>query len=279
MTCYQTQTYLSAGHQLSHQLLLRAGHQLSLQLLLRPCSCSYQQVARPQTCYRLRSQTCAATSYLQRTCQVPVTCPALVLLQPVTSLHQQPRQVVVGACAPPCMPLGPAGAVAVPRVNEQRRCPPLRLYRAAGGPASRRQRSSGRRLLPPTRRTGRTTALSGSQRTRRRGTDERGCAARRRPPVPPRPHRGAVPATGNQVEGKVVLNDNSPPANARLLFVSAEKQGPQETVTADNNGRFNVTLASGDWLVYLTGTDGKPVFHSKIDISSKDTRLSSWSTR
>src|SRR5262245_21950821 len=31
-----------------------------------PCTCSYQQVAQPVTCYRLRSQCCPVTSYLQR---------------------------------------------------------------------------------------------------------------------------------------------------------------------------------------------------------------------
>jgi hypothetical protein len=96
------------------------------------------------------------------------------------------------------------------------------------------------------------------------------------PPAPPPAVRldriVAIPATGNQVEGKVVLNDNSPRANARLLFVSVEKKGPQEAATADSNGRFNITLASGNWLVYLTGADGKPVFHSKIEVNSSDTR-------
>ena len=75
-----------------------------------------------------------------------------------------------------------------------------------------------------------------------------------------------------QLEGQVVRNDNSPRAGARLMFVSAAQAGGQKVVTADQAGQFRVTLASGGWLVYVPGTDDRPVFYSKIDIGDNETR-------
>ncbi len=88
-----------------------------------------------------------------------------------------------------------------------------------------------------------------------------------------------LPPSAKPVQGKVVLRDNTPRAGARVVFVNAEKTLPQEAVTADGQGRFNVRLTSGNWLVYLTSADGKQVFHSKIDVREADARsvvLVSW---
>jgi hypothetical protein len=43
-------------------------------------------------------------------------------------------------------------------------------------------------------------------------------------------------------------------------------------VTANAAGQFRVTLASGGWLVYMVGANGKPVFHSKIDLQDNENR-------
>jgi hypothetical protein len=69
-----------------------------------------------------------------------------------------------------------------------------------------------------------------------------------------------------------VGSNRAPLPGARLLFVSADRQGEREAVTADRSGEFRVTLASGGWLVYVEGADGKPVFHSKIDVQENQNR-------
>jgi hypothetical protein len=43
-------------------------------------------------------------------------------------------------------------------------------------------------------------------------------------------------------------------------------------VTPDPTGRFQVTLASGGYHVYLTGSDGRETFHSKVVLRDNETR-------
>src|SRR5262249_14888292 len=77
---------------------------------------------------------------------------------------------------------------------------------------------------------------------------------------------------GPSVEGQVVRHDRNPHAGAQLLFVSAERQGAQQTVTTDEAGRVHVNLTSGGWLVYVRGTDGTPVFRSRINVGAEETK-------
>jgi hypothetical protein len=55
------------------------------------------------------------------------------------------------------------------------------------------------------------------------------------------------------------------------MFVSADRQVPRPLVTADNQGRFEASLASGSWLVYVEGSDGRPVFQRKIHVRDNET--------
>jgi hypothetical protein len=81
----------------------------------------------------------------------------------------------------------------------------------------------------------------------------------------------AVPSP--TLKGQVVrLDGSAPQGGARLMFVSTVQQGPRQSVTADAAGQFRVTLASGGWFVYVDGADGKPVFHSKIELRDNETR-------
>jgi hypothetical protein len=73
--------------------------------------------------------------------------------------------------------------------------------------------------------------------------------------------------TDARIEGQVVRQNRAPQPGARVMFVSAQRQAPNATVTANGSGRFQVSLASGSWLVYVTGSDGRPVFHSRLDVS------------
>jgi hypothetical protein len=72
-----------------------------------------------------------------------------------------------------------------------------------------------------------------------------------------------------RVEGQVVRGDRSPRPGARVVFVSAQRQAPNQSVTAGATGRFQVTLASGSWLVYVQGADGQQAFHSRLEVDGR----------
>jgi hypothetical protein len=75
------------------------------------------------------------------------------------------------------------------------------------------------------------------------------------------------------VEGYVVkATDRTPLSGAKLLFVSADRQGAQQALTADGEGRFRTTLASGPWLVYVQDGEGRPIFHEKMDLRDGEPR-------
>jgi hypothetical protein len=81
-----------------------------------------------------------------------------------------------------------------------------------------------------------------------------------------------VLGSGPSVQGQVVRQDRVPDAGAQLLFINAERQGSQQSVTADERGQFRVSLASGGWLVYVRSADGTPVFKSRIDVRDEETK-------
>jgi hypothetical protein len=91
---------------------------------------------------------------------------------------------------------------------------------------------------------------------------------------PPRVRLDRIAALpGHNLEGQVVLGSGQvPQPGARLLFVSADAAGRQQSVTADSQGRFRATLDSGNWLVYVRNLDGAPVFQEKVGVSEKGTR-------
>jgi hypothetical protein len=51
-----------------------------------------------------------------------------------------------------------------------------------------------------------------------------------------------------------------------VLFVSADRSGERQAVTADREGQFRANLASGGWLVYLHDDSGRPVFSRRVDV-------------
>jgi hypothetical protein len=253
-----------------------------------PCTGCSHQVACPTTCYRLRSQCCPVQSWAQRCCQVPVTTyQQSFYYEPVTTCCTPPAPTCCPtAYNPPCPPAAsaavpqgtysapPSGASSIapytpPAVTEQNASPGVREYPDAsktpsGSPLYDRYYPAPQTpTMPP--------ASGAALRP----------AAPRLPVVPPAPVPVAPPAVklerivagpAAQLQGQVVSNDNAPRAGARVMFVSAARQGPQSTVTADTAGKFRVTLASGGWLVYVKGVDDKPVFYSKIDVRDNENR-------
>lgn len=233
-----------------------------------PCSCSYQQVATPVTSYRLRSQCCPVTSYLQR-----------CALQPVTSYQQMTYYEPQTTCCTPSCPAPCAPAAAVPQpvpvappvnggnpppmVNEQRQP----LVPAPGAPNI----SESREPIPANpEKYNRNQALP-------YGQPQFGSPV---PVVPGEPARKPVVRTDRiaslsdpVLRGQVLAGNQQPLAGAKLLLISADPQRIQKYATADRSGQFEVALASGGWLVYTHGPDGKPVFQQKIDVREKETHL------
>ena len=78
-----------------------------------PCTCGYQQVATPVTCYQLREKCCPVQSWVQRCVQVPVTTSQKVCYwQPQTTCCQTTQGAPIYGDAPP-----PGGMQPPPQVN------------------------------------------------------------------------------------------------------------------------------------------------------------------
>ena len=240
-----------------------------------PCTCSYQQVATPVTSYRLRSQCNAVTSYLQRCQMVPVTSYQLKsYYEPVTTCCTPPP--------PPCCPTGAPAVAAVPAVPVQPAVP------AAPGPAP--GVGEQQQQVVPSQKPGvgeQTMPQAGAGLRRYQETQPPPIAGTpggyRQPqlrspvpaiPAPPRVRLERIAALpGHNLEGQVVNGSGrAPQAGARLLFVSADKAGRQQSVTADSQGRFRATLGSGSWLVYVRNSDGALVFQEKVGVNDNVTR-------
>ncbi len=217
-----------------------------------PCTCRYRQVATPVTSYRLRSRCNAVTSYLQR-CQ----------LVPVTSYRQRTYYQAITECCDPCstrrapsVQQGPVTTepppVTKPRVEEGNgQTPRIKEESSNNGGASR---------FPPVR---------------------RGEPAYR--PIPRRADLKldrTVSLADYNVEGTVTDRERYPQGRARLLFVSADRQGVQRSITADENGKFQAQLASGRWLIYVRDSrTGRPIYQTRLDVEDRGFRRVSLTSR
>jgi hypothetical protein len=229
-----------------------------------PCTCSYKQVAQPVTSYRLRSQCCPVTSYLQRCALQPCTSYRQVsYYEPVTTCCQTSCSTTVGA--PVTTP--PPGAT----INQQpgatiTQPPPSSTEgQGNGGPPTNSESQ-----LPNT---GRLRPMPPAEGNSYRQPQLKSPVAS---PAPSQPGPNVrleriVSLPSPNLSGQVVGN-GKPQAGAKVLLVSADKSRTQQTVTADRKGNFEVTLASGSWLVYVHGADGKPVFQDRVDVRDDSPR-------
>ena len=232
-----------------------------------PCTCQYQQVACPQTCYRLRSQCCPVTSYLQRCCYQPVTSyQQAFYYEPVTTCCQTTVGAPVTTLPPGAAVTPGPGVTAPPQVTT----PPQ-----VSDPTNTQTSESKRFDVNP-------NAAPGVKMPK--AFDESSRQPKLRSPLPlpaapqtPEPpkarpdHIASAPA-GASVEGQIVKADNRPHAGAKLLFVSADRQGARQSVTADGEGRFKATLEAGGWLVYVQDDNGRPVFQQTMNVRGEEPR-------
>jgi hypothetical protein len=278
VTCYETRKYYECVTSYRTSYYWEPVTSYRYSCYFDPCTCRYQQVACPTTCYKLRTQCCPVQNWVERCCQVPVVrYQQCSYWEPVTTCYQPPpcppataynggvAPVTPGVSengygAPPVTPGTLQPGFAKPGVGEQRYTPvpDVKDYRGSYSPLYDRTYPVPDSTLPG----GGTFRQPRLQGPARPGSPE--------PPVA-HPERVASAPSG-RVEGMVVRGGNLPQPGARVLFVSMSRQGPQESVTADAAGQFRVALASGGWLVYLQGADGKPVFHSKMDVRDNETR-------
>jgi hypothetical protein len=248
VTTYQTRTVLQPVTTYRTSFYWEPVTSFRVSYYRDPCTGCCKQVACPTTCYRLRSQCCPVTTYLQRCCVTPVTTyQQAFYYEPVTSCCQT-------SCASPCPPSCPPACNGTPAVSDRPAQPGVRSYEN-GGPGVQQYQD---RQMPPAGQSSRRQLNPQAPNTPR-------IAAPASPAPPTVKLERIVAIPDHNVQGQVVRNDKVQP-NAKVLFVSADRQGDQRTLTTDAAGKFQATLASGAWLVYIHGNDGKPVFHSKINV-------------
>jgi hypothetical protein len=266
VTCYQTKTYYEPVTTYKTSYYYEPVTSYSYSCYFDPCSCSYQQVAVPNTCYQLRSQTCAVQSWVQRCCSVPVTTyQRSCCWEPQTCCSPPPCAMPCATTAPPAASYYPTQPTQPPPVATDTQVP-------RRPPVATDNQNGGNGTSEYDRRYGPDNVMPG---TSYRQVPVNPQTVQPRKPAPPPPQIkldriASTPAT--RLEGQVVRRDNAPRGNVQLRFVSGDRRGPQYPVAANSAGRFRVTLTSGSWLVYMSSSDGRLVYHSKIDVKGDGTR-------
>lgn len=73
------------------------------------------------------------------------------------------------------------------------------------------------------------------------------------------------------VRGEVVRPDQATPlAGAKLVLVSGSDKGVREYATADEFGRFDLTVPSGTWHLYVGDGSGRASFHKTLKLEQAE---------
>jgi hypothetical protein len=211
-----------------------------------PCTGCCQTVATPCTSYYLRSKCNAVCSYVQRCRMVPCT-------EMRKSFYLEPVVTYSDPCCNPCPPGGAGVAESVPS-----RLPPAAGIQEGPNGGVRPGAGVDESSEPP--------------RIPRTNIDMGRPKATPTPVKPIRADRFASRTNEGRLRGQVVYDDRiTPRANATLRFVGEKDE--EVTAKADLTGRFAVELPTGEWMLYVPGKDGKPVFHSQLVVRESDNRL------
>jgi hypothetical protein len=283
VTTYQTRTYYEPVTTYRTSYYYEPVTSYRYSSYYDPSTCCYQQVACPQTCYRLRSQCCPVQSWVQRCCSVPVTAyQQAFYYEPVTTCAPPPPcpcpTAPVAAAAPPPPDCAATAAPAAPPpgygqqpsygqqpgVTEPSRIPPA--PGVTDYPPQNGAQTPYNRYYPPTYNDTMPPASGSSlQQWAPRSTTPQPKTNAPAPLPSVKLDRIAAGPAG-EVRGQVVRDDKTPVPGAHVLFVCADRHEPRQTVATDAAGQFKLSLTWGDWLVYVQGADGKPVFHRKIEV-------------
>jgi len=265
-TTYETRSYYEAVTTMQTSYYYEPVTSYRYSCYYDPCTCSYKQVATPVVTQELRSRCCPVQTWVQRCAQVPVTVmKKSCYLEPQTTCCTTTTGALIpvnGAAAAPAPAMPPAvhGAGTAPSappnviVNPPAQTPAPPVIKESTAPSgpnvgnmSYHQQSQWQ--APATFKQQSNPAV---------------------PPAPPVKLDRIVYGPESFVEGQIVRTDNTPRPNASVLFVSADN-GKRETVTANNTGRFQVNLASGNWLVYVQGHDGVAQYYSRLSVAQNQT--------
>jgi len=207
-----------------------------------PCTGCCQNVATPYTSYKLRSQCNAVQSYVQRCQMVPYTAYR-------QSCYMEPVVCNVAPSCPTCpsAPSCPNGNCGTP------------------GPGVSEAPNVPKSPQPAVEENGKNLPPQNLPNTRNRvapGVDN-GLRTDR-----------ITNNTNGQLRGTVVSDDRfTPKGGSRIYFANASTPETKLSAQADPTGRFAVNLPAGDWNLYLTDAQGKPVYHSQISMKASDQRL------
>jgi hypothetical protein len=247
-----------------------------------PCTCRYQQIAQPVTSYRLRSQCCPVTSYLQRCALKPVTTyQQMTYYEPVTTCCT--TTVGPPVAAPPAggavVPAPPAGGAVVPAPSGGAVPPPGVIDSSTPPPPTSPPPAvtDPQQQLPANRDSWRYPSPTPPARMPNASDSGyfRQPQLRAPQPMPPAPPTPPLPRArldriaslpNHNMEGEVLDTGRAPQVGARVLFVSADRKAPRQTVTTDGSGQFRLTLASGAWFVYVEDASGTPVYKRKVEV-------------
>jgi hypothetical protein len=253
-----------------------------------PCTCGYQQVAQPVTSYRLRSRCCPVTSYLQRCCLQPVTSyQQAFYYEPQTTCCQTtigapvaaPGGVAVPYSPPPVVSSQPSVAppavssqpsVAPPAVNSQPYGPPPAVNSTEAPPSGQNMKYNSQFSNPVPRMPFAPDSSSSRQPQLQAPISTQPVAPARTPQ--PRFDR-ITSAPHPNMAGQVIRADRLPQSRAQVLFVSADRKGGRQAITADDRGRFQTTLTSGTWLIYIQNDSGQLMYQQKVQVGEDQSPL------
>jgi hypothetical protein len=215
-----------------------------------PCTGCPQKVCTPVQSCRLRSQCNSVTSYVERCCMVPVTT-----LRQVT--FQQP---VVSFYTPPCPQPQPC-------------CPPSgssssQILPHTGGPGVTELRDTVPSIMPG----GGSDKIPYPEMPYPTSPTNPGSYPKPGANTKLRPEKTVSRSSVVTVRGEVTQPDQlTPRANARLLFMNADKPEQKEYVNANAYGEFDVRLPAGTWYLYLGNNEGRAIYHKQLSIGDRDT--------
>jgi hypothetical protein len=234
----------------------------------------------PVTSYLQRCCMQPVTTYQQVTYYVPqTTCCTTTIGAPIAAPSCAPSVAPAApppSAAPPAYQGGPAaappmvqGGPAAPQPSVQG-APMVPAPGAYGAPNSAPPAVSGQSNVPPPAVQGgseplppaQAGATSNNYRVPRMPNSD-GSAYRQPRLQAPVPAQPAAPtpkpsvrldritsAPRHNTEGQVVRADRLPQSGVKVIFVGADEQAGRHSLTTDGSGRFQTTLAAGNWLVY-----------------------------
>jgi hypothetical protein len=228
-----------------------------------PCTGCAQQVAVPTTSYQLKAQSSPVQSWVSRCVQVPVQG-----YQKVD--YWQPQTTC-------CTTTQGAPMIGSPPTQVPPMQPPVQAPIPAEQPPSisgSKTPATGMQFYPPVDRIPEIrNSTSGSSFQPRLGLPVPVQTNAPQAPNPQPPVRLNQIAVGpdSRVEGQVARSDNSPKANAKVLFINAST-GKRQTIFANTAGRFHTDLAPGSWHVYVHGADDLPIYNTRVDVNGAQSR-------